>query len=118
MAFSVRFTGYTQGVKSKLLDLEIPWWDVDALREDSRFVVSNQGGYWDYNANLSCEEARALHEQFKPRATRGVYEYGGWQKIIQPMLKELDSAFALPKSHFSHFHVSVFEWESGLDDLG
>lgn len=96
--------------------MEPPWWPDREIREDPRFQASKTAsGYLDYGAELSVEEARKMHERFRPRATTGVYEYSGWQEIIQPMLRDLDLVFG-PRAHeFSHFHVGVFEWESGLD---
>jgi hypothetical protein len=116
MAFSVRLTGYSKQDGSALLCMEPPWWSVELLRKDPRFAESNEtGGYLDYDADLSLEEALELHERFKPAATKGIYKYEGWQQSIQPMLIGLDLAFSKRATEFSHFHVCVFEWESGLD---
>jgi hypothetical protein len=116
MAFSTRLTGYSKQDGSVLLRMEPPWWNVQLLRKDPRLTESNEtGGYRDYDADLSLEEARELHERFKPAAMQGIYQYEGWQQIIQPMLIELDLAFSQRAAEFSHFHVCVFEWESGLD---
>jgi hypothetical protein len=114
MAFSVRITGYSKATKEPLLEMEPAWWPVDELKNDSRLRASDAHGYLDYDADLSVEEARELHERYKPAATQGVYDYGPWQKLIQPMLKELDLALGPWAPEFSHFHVHVFEWESGL----
>jgi hypothetical protein len=116
MAFSARLTGYSKQDGSALLRMEPPWWNVELLRRDPRFAVSNEtGGYLDHDADLSVEETQELHERFKPAATQGIYEYEGWQQSIQPMLRALDLAFSHRAAEFSHFHVCVFEWESGLD---
>ena len=116
MAFFVRVIGYSKETKEPSFKMEPPWWSDRELREDSRFQASNAaGGYLDYDADLSVEDAREMHERFKPRATAGVYEYSGWQEIIRPMLHELDLVFGSRAHEFSHFHVGVFEWESGLD---
>ncbi len=115
VAFSVRIIGYSKETQEPSFEMEPPWWPKSDLMVDPRFRVSNDtGGYLDYDADLSVEEAREMHEQFKPEATRGVYEYSGWQKLIQPMLKELDLIFVARTHEFSHFRVNVFEWESGL----
>ena len=94
--------------------MEPAWWPVDELRNDPRLQSSCADGYLDYDAELSLEEARGLHERYRPAATQGVYDYGPWQEIIQPMLEELDLALGSRAAEFSHFHVHVFEWESGL----
>jgi hypothetical protein len=116
VAFSVRITGYSKETNEPSFVMEPPWWPESVLRQDPRFQASNgAGGYLDYDADLDVEEARELHEWFKPRATRGIYEYGGWQELVQPMLQELGLVFGSRAHEFSHFHVNVFEWESGLD---
>ena len=93
-----------------------PWWDTNQLRKDNRFSESNDtGSYLDYDADVSVEEMKVIHEMFKPAATSGVFEYDKWQEVIQPMLKELDEALYSDSEKYSHFHVNVFEWESGLD---
>lgn len=115
MAFLVRVIGYSKETKEPSFEMEPPWWPDRELREDSKFQSSNtSGGYLDYVAHLSVEEARAMHERFRPIATQGVYEYSGWQKVIRPMLDELDLVFGSRAQEFSHFLVGVFEWESGL----
>ena len=45
----------------------------------------------------------------------GGYEIDASQKIIQPMLQELTEALYIFGGLYSHFHITIFEWESGLD---
>jgi len=114
MAFAIRITGYTRKANEPSFEMEPPWWPEKELRDDPRFQASQADGYLDYTADLSVAEARALHERFKPRASRGVFAFAGWQKIIRPMLAELDLVFGPRADEFSRFRVVVFEWESGM----
>ncbi len=115
MAFSVRLTGYAQQTGEALFRVEPPWWSASALRADERWGVPTiDAGYVDYHADLGVAETRALHEQYRSRATQGVFADADWQFQIQPMLELLDIIFGVRASEFSHFRVTVFEWESGL----
>ena len=114
MAFSVRIKGITKegGVS---FTLEPSWWDANELKRDDRFTVTNDtGSYDDYDADLSVEETRALHEQFREATVSGIYGVEGWQSRIRPILDVLDEALEVGNNKYSHFHVTVFEWESGL----
>lgn len=113
MAFSVRVTGYAPAGE-QLFDLEPPWWDQAELRQDPRMRSTVSDGYLDYDAELSAQETHALHEHFRPRATRGAFADEDWQKLIQPMLRQLDAHFGREHGHLSHCRIHVFEWESGL----
>ena len=115
MAFAVLITGYSKDAGQVLLKVEPPWWYADQLRNDDRFAHTNEtGSYSDYDADVSLEEMREIHEEFRLAATTGVYENHEWQARIQPMLKELDEALSAGSDAYSHFHICVFEWESGL----
>ena len=114
MAYSVRIIGYSKEYRSPILDLEPPWWPAEPLMEDSRFIEKFEGSYYDYDADLTVEEMRALHLKFRVDATTGVYGSEAWQPQIRPILWELDEALSERAEEFSHFHVNVFEWESGL----
>jgi hypothetical protein len=115
VAFAVRIIGFTDGGAELTFEMAPPWWPERELREDPRFRASISDGYLDYDADLSVEETRDLHERFKGRATQGVYAFASWQAIIQPMIGELDRILAAPVAHRPRFHMCVFEWESGLD---
>ena len=113
MAFSVRVTGYAPAGE-QLFDLEPPWWDQAELRQDPRMRSSVSDGYLDYDVELAAQEARDLHEHFRPRAARGAFADGDWQELIQPMLRQLDAHLGREPEHLSHCLIHVFEWESGL----
>jgi hypothetical protein len=116
MAFTVRLTGYDRETNAATFELEPPWWPERALRQDPRFRISTDGNcYLDYDADLSVAEAREMHKQLRSRAEEGVFADPTWQDTIRPMLATLELAFGARAAEFSHFHVRVFEWESGLD---
>jgi hypothetical protein len=115
MAFSVQVFGYSRATGEKALELELRWWVPGMLWDDPRFIHSNDtGSYSDYDADLSVEEMRELHERFLPAATSGVFEHPHWQAVLQPKLRRLHDALYERADEFSHFRVNVFEWESGL----
>ena len=112
MAFAVRLIGYAKSNDSALVDIEPSWWDPHELMCDARFVQSNDtGSYFDYDADLSVAETRELHERFKPAASGRGDKY---QEAVRPMIERLDALFTSDESGLSHFHVRVFQWESGL----
>ena len=114
MAFSVRITGISRETGEAMFELEPSWWDTAVLMRDHRFIQSEQTrGYQDYDADLSVDETRSLHEQFLPKATAGAFGHCGWPEIIQRQVAALNAALRAD-DEFSHFHISVFEWESGL----
>jgi hypothetical protein len=116
MAFSVRLTGFGCLPGKPLLQMEPPWWPVQALKEDPRMRESVGDGYLDYRASLSVAEARAMHERLKPEACRGVLGTAPWQDVVRPMMVELDAVFGSRAGEFAEFEVRVFEWESGLGE--
>lgn len=115
MAFSVRLTGWAERSGKELLRVEPPWWPAAALKDDPRMQESVGDGYLDYRATLSMAEIRTLHARFKPQADRGVFAAEAWQKIIRPVLAELDAALGPRSAEFEKFELCVFEWESGLE---
>ena len=114
MAFSVRLTGFAVKSGEEIFRMEPPWWPVNELKDDPRMKKSVTDGYLDYRAILSVAEARTIHERFKPKASSGTFEFESWQKIIRPMLVELDTVLGARSAEFSEFELCVFEWESGL----
>jgi hypothetical protein len=102
MAFSTRITAYDHA-GNVLLELEPRWWSADELMKDPRFSVTcDMGSYYDYDLNLTLKEARVMHAHFKPRTETGL------------QMAALESALYEHADTLARFHVSVFEWESGL----
>jgi hypothetical protein len=119
MAFSVKVTGFPIGggdtAPTAILTVEPSWWDDKSLRADPRFARSETDGYLDYDADLSVEGMRLLHESQLPNASSGVYAEKSWRHIIHCELAVLHAALHDDPGEYSRFHVRVFEWESGLD---
>ncbi len=115
MAFFVKVIGYSSARSEPLFERELPWWDKSELTRQVTFHKSFSNGFLDYEVDLPVEKARALHEYFRPHASRGPYTYEAWQKIIQPLLQELDAVFSTQAQEFSHFKIQILEWESGLE---
>jgi hypothetical protein len=138
MAFSVRIDGFGRNGK-ELLSMEPHWWDIAKLGERVNFnwITSNDtGSYRDEDADISIDEAHILHDQFKPellrliadarksvewyknsadgKASTALKEYSDYLEKLQSSLNTLDNAVGEGAGDFSHFHVCVFEWESGF----
>ena len=91
------------------------WWDSDELMEDDRFTMKQEtSSYTDFEADFTLTDMRQLHERFRPAVNEGVFEGEKWQENIQPVMKALDTALYKQARVYHHFHVTVYEWESGL----
>lgn len=121
MPFDVRITGVmkdstTDNDNQHFLRVEPPWWLTAELRDDDRFILSGNSSFRDYDAMLTIEEIRILHEQNKPAGMPGSGTYGdeSWQKKIQPMMESMEKAFYTESNRYQCFHVHIFEWVSGF----
>lgn len=138
MAKSIRFSGFSKSDGSRLFSIEPDWWSVTNLQKSVKlnWASSNvTGSYRDDDADISVEEARVLHEQFKPEIL-GKIAYNvncmdaeklrhdesastrlaGYTEYVAQLKAELgliEAAVGEDASKFSHFHICVFEWESG-----
>jgi len=79
MAFSVRIKGIDRTSERVTLNMEPPWWSPQELIGDERFIETNEGGYLDYDADVSLEEMIAIHEMFVPAATS---KQDGWMRSM------------------------------------
>lgn len=133
----IKFTGIGKD-GAVLLSMEPHWWEITKLGErvDLRWVSISEPGYEDEDAEVTLDQARTLHEQFKPKllelietnskaaeSTKHLTEnldpprenaYAKYVRELKSDLAELDSAFAENSSHYSRFHILIYEWESGL----
>jgi hypothetical protein len=114
MAFLVRITGYSKDTGKESFKMEPPWWPASELKYDPRFRSSESDGYLNYRAEMSSGEALVIHRQFEPRASQGSFGFPDWQKIIRPMMDELNAVLGPRSQEFSRFVVEVLEWESGF----
>ena len=115
MAFSVKIAGYSKTDGRMLLQMEPGWWNAQELIQDKRFVESRRRGiYYDYRADLSVEEVRELNKKYQANA-------GSLQKLLcfrfrklSLPCQKLNDALFKRGDRYSHFHVNVIEWDSGL----
>jgi hypothetical protein len=113
MPFSTRVVGFAVTTGEALLSCEPPWWNARRLARDPRFQESNDtGSYRDYDADLSIEEMRELHEKFRPITNSGIFGQNAWQEKIEPMIRQLYEALYLKPDRYSHFHIHLYEWET------
>lgn len=138
MAYSVRFTGFSKSDGSELLNIEPNWWSVGDIKKylTCNWKVSNDtGSYRDEDTDISAEQARMLHMQFAPIALdriaynedcvrserlksddNAAVRLAMYVKYVAELKAEFDSiesAVDADSDLFSHFHVCIFEWESG-----
>ena len=105
MAESILLTGFEKD-GSKQFELEPGWWRISELNNlvKIHWVESNEtGSYRDLDADISVNDARQLHEQFKRYAS---------DDDSKMRWEQLD--IALRNDNFSRFHVRVFEWDTGM----
>ena len=114
MAYMLAVKGYSKTTGERLLYIEPSWWRQVEIKQDPRLKEVVEDGILDYEAKLSVDEMREMHEYFKPSATTGFYATENWQKSIQPKLTALDSALTERADEFSHFIVGLYDWSSGL----
>ena len=113
--YSVKITGFSKEDGQILMRAEPHWWDARELVSDNRFIETrrNQTDY-DYDADLSLEELRELHERYKRDFTRFhkwlCFKFGK----LAPSCKKLQKAMTYRSYRYSHFHVTISERESGL----
>jgi hypothetical protein len=107
MAFSV----YVQGIPDK--EFEGSWrvdnvaWPTSVIERDPRFrPVALNGGYMDYVAVFSIEEAVEMNRQY---SSRGLPHWQAKSEELQRVLEERKDATSL-------ILVRMYEWESGLPD--
>lgn len=138
MAYSVRFTGFSKSDGSELLNIEPNWWSVGDIKKylTCNWKVSNDtGSYRDEDTDISAEQARMLHMQFAPIALdriaynedcvrserlksddNAAVRLAMYVKYVAELKAEFDSiesAVDADSGLFSHFHVCIFEWDSG-----
>ena len=139
MASSIRFSGVSKSDGSELFCIEPEWWVGSELGLNVSFKWSTSddtGSYSDSDADISIDEARILHNQFRPKLKKliayntkclksymkdtGPYaaqlteEYAEYVAELQSHLMALDSVVGSDSEKYSHFHVRICEWESGL----
>ena len=133
----LRFTGVGKD-GAVLLSMEPHWWEITKLGESVplTWVSTSEDGYVDKDADVTLGQARALHEQFKPKllelietnskaaeSTKHLTEnldpprenaYAKYVRELKSDLAELDSALAENSIHFARFHILIYQWDSGL----
>ena len=129
MAYSIRLTGVGKD-GSTLLHIEPHWWEINELGKNVKLTwikSMNADVYNDDDADISPDELRILHKQFKPNLQKEIdfksslgdkndadCPYAKYVAELQSHLQLIDDALGKDASKYSRFHVCVFEWESGL----
>ncbi len=114
MASVLSVRGYSKADGKETLYLEPFWWKNKEFRENPLVKEIVEGGFADYEATLSAEELRQMHEHFKPYVFDEWYKTEGWQKLIKERVGALDWATGEGANEFSHFIAGLYEWDSGM----
>lgn len=138
MAYGLRFSGIDKKEGKELFQIEPRWWAISEVRGlvANNWVSTNEtGSYSDSDMDISLEEARELHEQFKPEilkmiayngsclesyktrtdshAKKLVADYSEYVSRLEEKLHTIETALGADANKFSHFHLCIFEWDSG-----
>jgi hypothetical protein len=104
MAYMVKLTAMTGQVPRPVWVREPSWWQARELQTDPRFKERDAGGFVDYEAVLTAEEASELNRKYAEHAL-------SWQ---QEAAEELRLLLTEGSGDFDNVLVEVLEWESGL----
>jgi hypothetical protein len=99
--------------KQAAFHVEPIWWPRDEIRKDPR-MISEGTMFDDYEARLTGDEARELHERYRHSEVPEKFSDEHWRKVIQPRLRTLDSALIQNPDEYSHFLIAIYEWDSGM----
>lgn len=138
MTYSIRIAGLGRDGK-ELLSIEPNWWTVSKIQAlfPNRWVHTNlTGSYADADVEVSVEEARSVHAQFRsilleniqfnadsltsyaagnsPHKDSIVSQYEELISKLEGQLDLLDGAVANASGEFANFHICVYEWDSGF----
>ncbi len=141
MADSIRLSGFGKDKKEKFCFEDPCGWVVAEVRKASkhwaqRWVITNTASYRDADADISLDEARKLHRLFKPKllwdieyntecmesyktstlkhAAKLLADYTKYVEQLNAELETIESALGKDAGSFSHFHICIFEWDSGM----
>ncbi|MET0103917.1 MAG: hypothetical protein ABW072_02105 [Sedimenticola sp.] len=115
MSFSVKVTGYSKSDGTALVEMAPGWWNALDLIKDERFLESHRrGNCRDFVAELSPEEVRELHVRYRKDGSTMQKLLCFKLRKLSPSCKRLHDALFKRADSFSHFHVSIAEFESGL----
>ncbi len=138
MAYGLRLTGHSQADGNELLQMEPTWWTISEVRNlvPRKWVKTDEtGSYTDENLDISVELARQLHEHFKPAMLKEIAfnvsclescknasdanavvrgaTYSEYVAQLREKLHTIETALGSDASKFAHFHLCIFEWDSG-----
>lgn len=138
MAHDLQLSGIGKANGKALFRIEPNWWTISELGKlvKLNWVKTNKtGSYSDNDADICADEVRILHEHFKPiLLERIAYNVGcletckkdtdkhaaarvaGYTRYVSQLNKELqtiEAALGEDADKFAHFHLCIFEWDSG-----
>lgn len=138
MASTIRFSGISKSDGSKVFCIEPDWWDDAEFQSSTNFhwIETNEtGSYVDRDVDISADEAQKLHDHFRQKlvekiaynmrcrdaeklrtdqyASKRLADYALYAELLQTNLDSIDSALGVNAADFSHFHLTISQWESG-----
>jgi len=114
MAYVLSIRGFSKADGKESFYLEPFWWRQQEFTENPLVNKIVEGGFLDYEANLSAEQLLEMHEDFKPYLTEDWYKTEEWQKLLSERIGTLDWATGEGAEEFSHFIAGLYEWSSGM----
>jgi len=138
MAYGLRLSGIGKNESKELFQIEPTYWTISEVRRlvTLNWVRTNEtGSYSDDDADISIDEARKLHENFKPEILKKIAynvsclesytnstdehaanlaaDYSTYVLQLEGELHTIETALGADADKFSHFHLCIFEWDSG-----
>ena len=137
MAYGLRLSGIGKD-GSELFSIEPTWWPISELTKHIaiNWITTNEtGSYTDDDADISADETRVLHEEFKPviqklidynvtciescktqtdeYAAVRLVDYTEYVSKLKADVQTIETALGIEVDKVAHFHLCVFEWDSG-----
>lgn len=138
MAYGLRLSGIEKAKGKVLFLIEPNWWTISELGKlvNLNWVKTNKtGSYSDNDADISLDEVRILHEQFKPvlleliayntgcletckkdndkHAAARLEGYTRYVSQLNGELQTIEAALGEYADKYAHFHLCIYEWDSG-----
>lgn len=105
--------GFSKIDGKQMFYLEPFWWKWNEFKSEPTVKEVLDAFYLDYEATLSPEELRQIHERFKQHAQDN-YQTEERQNLLKTRIDELDWATGDGASQFSYFIAGLYEWDSGM----
>ncbi|HEX8266317.1 MAG TPA: hypothetical protein VF596_13005 [Pyrinomonadaceae bacterium] len=114
MAQILSIRGYSKSTGKEILYLEPFWWKHQQFSDHSLVKEIIEEGFYDFEATLSPQHLREMHELFLINLDNDLYKTDHWRKLVRERVAALDWATGEGANEFSHFIAGSYEWDSGM----